>query len=172
MESRPKEVILAAAKLAIGMVTSRDDAELAVRRILLCGYLRHDVSLIMTENTQKRCFIQRGSGDSPAHAFGAAVAVSVVVPGLGLVVAGPIAAAVAGVTCGGCDGLTGVLIGAGIPEQRARFYEGCLADGGILIGVYAANARSAEAIETILEDFSGVQIRTTSVGRRAFDSYF
>ena len=162
---------MVAAKLAIGLVTSQEDAEVAVRRIVLCGYPRHDISLIMTESTQKQCVVPRGIHNASVHAFGAAVAASVVVPGLGLVVAGPIAAAVAGATCGGSGGLAGLLIGAGAPEPRARLYESCVVDGGILIGVYATGALEAEAIERILDDFSGTQIRSTSVGRRAFDSY-
>ena len=59
-----------------------------------------------------------GVGATLAAIF--AVGSNVVVPGLGLVVAGPIAAALAGAGAGGATGgLVGALVGAGIPEERA-----------------------------------------------------
>ena len=60
-----------------------------------------------------------GVGAALAALF--AVGTVVVVPGLGLVLAGPIAAALAGAGAGGVTGgLIGALIGAGIPEGESR----------------------------------------------------
>src|SRR4029077_4906852 len=54
----------------------------------------------------------------------AAVGTAIAIPGLGLLVAGPIAAALAGAGAGGVTGgLIGLLIGTGIPEHRAKVYE-------------------------------------------------
>ena len=71
-----------------------------------------------------------GKGSAIGGGIGAAlgaifaIGTSIVVPGLGLVVAGPIAAALAGAGAGGATGgLVGALIGAGIPEDRAKLYE-------------------------------------------------
>ena len=48
-----------------------------------------------------------------------AVGSTIAVPGLGLVVAGPIAAALAGAGAGAAaGGLIGAMVGAGIPEDR------------------------------------------------------
>lgn len=78
----------------------------------------------------------------------AAVGTSLAIPGLGLVVAGPIAAALAGAGAGGATGgLLGALVGAGIPEERVRHYEAGLARGGILLGVQARSLEDAEFIE-------------------------
>lgn len=78
----------------------------------------------------------------------AAVGTSLAIPGLGLVVAGPIAAALAGAGAGGATGgLLGALVGAGIPEERVRHYEEGLARGGILLGVQAHSPEDAETIE-------------------------
>jgi hypothetical protein len=162
---------VAGSKLAIGLVTTRDEAEVAVRRIMFCGYRRQDISLLMSESTRKRCCPKAARDTASASAFGAAVATSVVVPGLGVVVAGPIAAALASAVWTGTGGVACVLVSAGIPEKQACFYELCLLDGGILVGLYARTEKDAELVEMILEDFSGIQVRSSSTGRRAFDSY-
>ena len=65
-----------------------------------------------------------------------AAAATVAVPGLGLLVAGPIAAALAGAGAGAVvGGGIGALVGAGIPEERVKEYESGLKEGGILMGV-------------------------------------
>ena len=57
-------------------------------------------------------------------------------PGLGLLVAGPIAAALAGAGAGAvAGGAIGALVGAGIPEERVKEYESGLKKGGIVMGV-------------------------------------
>jgi hypothetical protein len=66
----------------------------------------------------------------------AAVGTSIAIPGLGLVIAGPLAAAIAGAGAGGAaGGLVGALVGWGIPEERVKRYESGIKNGGILMGV-------------------------------------
>lgn len=78
----------------------------------------------------------------------AVVGTSLTVPGLGLVVAGPLAAALAGAGAGGATGgLIGALVGAGIPEERVRHYEEGLRRGGILMGVQVRSQEDAEYFE-------------------------
>jgi len=82
------------------------------------------------------------------------------VPGLGLVLAGPIAAALAGAGAGGVTGgLIGALIGAGIPEERAAGYERGLKQGGILIGTRARDDKHAEEIERDFGTYGGTDVR-------------
>ncbi len=58
------------------------------------------------------------------------------IPGLGLVVAGPIAAGLAGAGAGGITGgLMGSLIGWGISEDKAKIIESEIKSGGIMLGV-------------------------------------
>jgi hypothetical protein len=65
-----------------------------------------------------------------------AAAATVAVPGIGLVVAGPIPAALAGAGAGAVTGgAIGALVGAGIPEDRIKEHESGLKEGGIVIGV-------------------------------------
>ena len=84
----------------------------------------------------------------------AAVGTSLVLPGLGLVIAGPLAAAIAG--AGGVTaGLVGALIGWGIPEDRLKDYEQGINDGGILIGVKARSDNDARQFENDWKQNSG-----------------
>jgi hypothetical protein len=69
-----------------------------------------------------------------------------VVPGLALLAAGPIVATLAGLGAGAAaGGVTGALIGLGIPEHEARFFNEQLEHGGILVGVYSHSDRANEA---------------------------
>jgi uncharacterized protein (TIGR02271 family) len=63
-------------------------------------------------------------------------------PGLGLLVAGPLAGALVGAGAGGAaGGLIGAMVGSGIPEDRAKEYEAGVKEGGIVMGF---NPRSDE----------------------------
>src|ERR671939_1082281 len=90
----------------------------------------------------------------------AAVGTNIVLPGIGLVVAGPLAAALAGAGAGGAaGGLVGALIGAGIPEHRAKVYDASLRAGGILIGVESKTDEEADKLEELLTDLGAEYIR-------------
>jgi hypothetical protein len=76
----------------------------------------------------------------------AAIGRSIAIPGLGVVIAGPIAAALAG--AGGLTGgIIGALIGWGIPEERAKLYEFDLKYGDIVLGVIPRNDDAAADFE-------------------------
>ena len=65
----------------------------------------------------------------------AAVGTTLVLPGLGLVIAGPIAAAVAGAGAGAAGGgLVGALAGWSVPEERVKVYGERLKKRGFLWG--------------------------------------
>ena len=77
-----------------------------------------------------------------AVAAGLAAVGSITIPGLALVAAGPLVAALAGLGAGAAaGGLTGALIGLGIPEHEAKFFHKEIEKGGILVGVYAHEDR-------------------------------
>ena len=78
----------------------------------------------------------------------AAIGTSVALPGLGLIIAGPLAAALAGAGAGGLTGgLVGALVGSGIPEEHAAEYEQGIKNGGIVMGVKPRNAEDAQYFE-------------------------
>ncbi|MES2831053.1 MAG: hypothetical protein V4695_03565 [Pseudomonadota bacterium] len=152
-----------------GLFKDRDSAERAYDSLSARGYDKKDVNLVMSDETRKQHFSSDDSaqtelGSKAAEGAGiggaiggtigaiaaaiAAVGTSIVVPGLGLVVAGPLAAALAGAGAGGVTGgLLGALIGWGIPEERVKHYEEGIKNGGILMGVKPRSSDDAQYLE-------------------------
>src|SRR5262249_5298473 len=144
---------MAKARLVTGLFKSKVAAEAAVDAIMKKGFTRDDISVLMSDATRNKEFALQtishaadglGIGGAIGGAVGAVLAALVAVgttlflPGINLVSAGPIAAALAGAGAGGATGgLIGALIGAGIPEYRAKVYDAEIRGGGILIGVEA-----------------------------------
>ncbi len=150
-----------------GLFRDRESAENAYRSLSERGYEKDDVNVVMSDDTRKKHF---GDGDDSelgskaleglgaGAAIGgtvggllaaiAAIGTSIAIPGLGLVVAGPLAAALAGAGAGGLTGgLVGSLIGAGIPEEHAKHYEEGVRNGGIYMGVNSRTDEDAEYFE-------------------------
>ena|ERR1051326_1110082 len=163
------------AKLVTGLFKNRVAAETAVDAVIKRGYSRNDISVLMSEATQTKEFALEtktqtaagaGVGGAVGGTIGAvlagllAVGSNIILPGLGLVVAGPIAAALAGAGAGAATGgLIGALIGAGIPEHRAKVYEAGVREGGILIGVETRSAKDADNLEKLFEDLGAQSVR-------------
>lgn len=168
-------------RMVTGLFHDRDSAESAYQALGERGYDKNDVNLVMSDETRKRHFSGSGQetelGNKAAEGAGvggaiggtigaiaaavAAVGTSIAIPGLGLVVAGPIAAALAGAGAGGATGgLIGALVGAGIPEERVKHYEEGIKNGGILMGVKARSNEDAQHFEQRWNSAQGEQIRT------------
>src|SRR2546421_1726156 len=164
------------ATLVTGLFKSRTAAEAAVDALVKRGYTRDEISVLMSDATRSKEFAVEtrshaadgaGIGGAVGGTIGAvlaaivAVGTSIAIPGLGLVVAGPIAAALAGAGAGGATGgLIGLLIGTGIPEHRAKVYDTEVRGGGILLGVEAKTSDEVEKLETLLEDIGAEYVRT------------
>lgn len=140
-----------------GLFYDRESAERAYQVMSDRGYDTNDLNLVMSHETRKTHFPDDGPvttelgskaaegagiGGALGGTLGAIVAAltaagtSIALPGLGLVIAGPLAAAAAGAGAGGAaGGLIGALVGWGIPEERIKRYENGLKEGGILMGV-------------------------------------
>jgi outer membrane lipoprotein SlyB len=150
--------------LVTGLFNDRDSAERAYQSVESRGYSRDDVNLMMTDETRDRHFGEgtpdtelgskalegAGAGSAIGGTLGAiiggiaAIGTNVLIPGLGLVVWGPIAAALTGAGAGGLTGgLIGALVGSGIPEEHATEYESGVKNGGIFMGVNARNDEDA-----------------------------
>lgn len=156
--------------MVTGMFRDRESAENAYNSTINRGYTKDDVNLLMSDETRNKYFKNEGEvvetelgskaleGAGAGSAIGgtlgaviagiAAIGTSVVIPGLGLIVAGPLAAALAGAGAGGLTGgLVGALIGAGIPEERAKLYDEGVRNGGIVMGVNPRNDEDAAYFE-------------------------
>lgn len=129
-------------------------AESAYNAAIKRGYKPEDINILMSDDTRKKYYgstlVKTETGDKSVQGLaiggavggtalgliGAIVALSstIVVPGLGLVIAGPLAAGLVGAGAGSITGgLVGALIGAGIPEERAKIYENGLKKGGVVL---------------------------------------
>ena len=151
-------------KLVTAIFHSRSAAEMAVDELNRAGFAPEDVSLLMSDSTRGREFAVKKSTKVPegtatgatvggvigAVAAGLAAVGSLAIPGLALVAAGPVVAALAGLGAGAAaGGLTGALIGLGLPEHEAKFYDKEIEKGGILVGVYAHDDRQKSAREIL-----------------------
>lgn len=153
--------------MVTGLFPDRASAEAAYNAAHARGYSKDDVNLVMSDDTRTRHFgdgslggKETELGNKAAEGAGiggaiggtvgailagiAAVGTSLALPGLGLVIAGPLAAAIAGAGAGAAGGgLVGALIGWNIPEERVKEYEQGIKNGGILMGVKTRNNEDA-----------------------------
>lgn len=155
-------------RLVTGMFPDRASAEAAYGSLTSRGYGEKDVNLVMSDATRDKHFAGAGTetelGNKAAEGAGiggaiggtigaiaaavAAVGTSLALPGLGLVIAGPLAAAIAGAGAGAAGGgLVGALIGWNMPEERVKEYEDGIKNGGILMGLRTKNDDDAAHFE-------------------------
>jgi hypothetical protein len=153
-------------RMLTGLFRDRESAERAYKGLSDRGYGKDDVNLLMSEDTRKKYFADQdselgtkaweGAGKGAAIGGGvgatlgaiAAIGTTLALPGLGLLIAGPIAAALAGGGAGALTGgLVGALVGNGIPEEHAKHYEKGIKEGGIVMGVNPRNTEDADYFE-------------------------
>jgi uncharacterized protein YjbJ (UPF0337 family) len=169
--------------LVTGMYNSPDAAGRAYQDLTTRhGYKPEEVSVLMSDESRKRHFgdvkpgkefsqgtkaaegagVGGGIGMGIGAALGAVLAVgsTIAIPGLGLVVAGPIAAALAGAGAGGATGgIIGALVGAGIPEERAVEYERGIKEGGIVLGTHARDDKHAADLQREYQTWGATDVR-------------
>lgn len=162
-----------------GMFSDRADAETAYSSMKDRGYNDDDISVMMSDQTRDSWYADgdadtelgskalegTGVGSAVGGTLGAiiggiaAIGSNLVLPGVGLIVAGPLAAALAGAGAGGLTGgLVGALIGSGIPEERAALYEEGVKNGGVVFGVNPRNDEDADYFENEFKNNKGQHI--------------
>lgn len=154
-------------KMLTAAFRRRSDAAAAHDWLMARGYSSSDINVLMSDSTrsalrEEHAPISAGSHAAEGVATGgaigtavgatlaalAAVGTSLVVPGLGIVVAGPIVAALAGGGAGAVTGgLVGGLVGLGIPQSNAQSYETILKEGGVIFGVTPHTDEDSSSIE-------------------------
>lgn len=166
-------------QILTGLFRSREAAEKAYNSLKNRGYSDHEINVLMSDQTRDKYYKNTpetelgnkalegtGAGAAIGGTLGAiiggiaAIGTNVILPGLGLVVAGPLAAALAGAGAGGiAGGLVGALIGWGIPEERAKIYEKGIQEGGTVVGVTPRTDEDAEYFEKEWRDtYSGEHV--------------
>ncbi len=153
-------------RMLSGLFNDRDSADRTYSTLRDRGYTDDDINILSSDETRDSWFSDAdhadtelgskalegtGVGSAVGGTLGAiiggiaAIGSNVILPGIGLVVAGPLAAALAGAGAGGLTGgLVGALIGSGIPEERAQVYEEGIKNGGMVVGFNPKNDEDAE----------------------------
>jgi hypothetical protein len=164
--------------MVTGLFRDRESAERAYNSVTTRGYNDKDVNLLMSDETRDKHFVEgretelgnkalegAGTGAAIGGTVGAtlaaiaAIGTTLALPGLGLLVAGPIAAGLAGAGAGGATGgIIGALVGAGIPEERVKHYEKGLKEGGIVMGVEPRSDEDAEYFEREWKSHRGEEV--------------
>lgn len=92
---------------------------------------------------------------------------ALLVPGLEpLSAAGPVLGLLSGAGAGlGFGGLTGALVGAGIPEYEAKRYSGAKKKAGILVSVHCDDNSWSKTARRILKQAGGADITSTREAR-------
>jgi hypothetical protein len=167
-------------RVLTGMFRDRESTENAYNTLHERGYTSDDINLIMSDDTRKTHYANdisdeteigtkaaehAGKGSAIGGTIGAiagviaAIGTSVVIPGLGILIAGPIAAGLAGAGAGGlAGGIIGALVGSGIPEARAKLYESGVKEGNVVISVTPKNAEDAEYLSNKWRENRGEEI--------------
>ena len=150
-----------------GLFKDKDSTEGAYRSLRDRGYSDDEINVLMSDQTRDKYYANdpdsalgdktlegTGVGSAVGGTLGAiiggiaAIGTNLVLPGLGLVVWGPVAAALAGAGAGGLTGgLVGALIGHGIPEHDAKRYEEGINNGGVVMGVTPRSTEDASYLE-------------------------
>jgi hypothetical protein len=168
-------------KMVTAVFRDRANAQLAYDELISRGYTPKEINVLMSDATRAAYYptqhetIKPGSAAVEGIAAGgvigtavgatlaaiAAIAPAVAFPGLGIVIAGPVVAALAGGGAGAvAGGVLGGLIGLGIPESNAKAYEAALRAGGVVVGVAPHNGEGASDIIHLFEEHRGENVCT------------
>lgn len=156
-----------------GLFNTPAAASSAVRLLESRGVSSSDISLVAAEGTRRDSFgIETKSKAAEGAAIGAGLggAVGALIAGLttvgaiatggvGLLVAGPLVAALAGAGAGAAaGGAVGTVVGLNIPENEIKFYDEAFRKGSVLVGVQCHSADDEETIESALKSAGATKV--------------
>lgn len=148
------------------------DVENVVTELHQKGFTDQEISVVMTDKRKQELLQHVGASKLPegvatgaavggilgAIAAGLAAIGTITLPGVGLLAAGPVVAALAGGGAGAAlGGLTGALVGWGIPEEEAKLYENQIKQGNVLISVNAT-VTQVETVKSIFNKYRAQNI--------------
>jgi len=166
-----------------GIYHEQQNLEHGVEMLKQAGFRSTDISVLLPENVGNKDFghvkeskapegavAGAGSGALVGGALGWLAGIgALAIPGIGpFLAAGPIVAMLSGAGAVGIlGGLTGALIGAGIPEYVAKRYEGRVRKGGILMSVHCDDSDWSSRAKRLLGETGAEDI--SSSGEAAAD---
>ncbi len=144
-------------KAVFGIVRTRAESRALISALESSGFSESDVSVLFPGHGQTRDFaialgtksaegalVGGATGGLAAAALGLAAGIGMItLPGLGLLVAaGPLLATLSAAGVGGLLGaIVGGVVGLGVPELRAKAYEGKLRGGNIVVVLHTEDSR-------------------------------
>ncbi len=158
---------------------SRDQAGEIVAALQQANFPNSDISVLLPDDVgpledlpeesvsevPEDAAIGAASGGLLGGALGWLAGIGVLaIPGVGpFIAAGPIMAAISGAVLGGAVGtFTGILVGMGIPESRAQYYEDRLREGNTLLSVETMGDDEVDRVKAIYKDTDAVDIMVSS----------
>jgi hypothetical protein len=147
---------------------SAAQTEVIMRQLKNSGFSGNDISVLMADKAGTRDFAHEHNTKAPegtAAGVGTGVVLggalgwlagigALAIPGLGpFIAAGPIMAALSGAAVvGTLGGVTGALVGMGIPEFEARRFEGRVKSGSSLISIHCDDSDEISRAKEICEN--------------------
>ena len=128
--------------ILLGIFSKQKDADDALFELADAGFVGDEISVVTKDDTVKKYRSTADGGEAIATGgilgglAGLLIAATpVVLPGVGILVAGPLTV-LTGLTLGAVTGgLLGALVEAGVSEDQARSYERRIKTGEVLLGV-------------------------------------
>ena len=155
--------------LVLASYSNVRDAEAAVRALIDASFGADDISIIardegraqqVADDTGADVGKGAGIGALTGGVLGALAgllvgATALTIPGIGIVIAGPLAAILGGAGIGAVGGgLIGALTAAGVSEDEARYYHDRLEAGDVVVAV-AAGDREVRARDILRAGMAG-----------------
>ena len=155
-------------KTILGIFPKHEDADRALFHLKDEGFKASEVSVIAREDTMKKYRAEEadnaGTGVLTGGVLGGLAglliaATPVIVPGLGLLVAGPLTLLASFATGALAGGLIGALIDMGVSEDTAKSYENKIKNGEVLLAVNASD-KDESKVQRILKDHNAEELTT------------
>jgi hypothetical protein len=154
-------------KAVFGIYSNRLNAERGVDALAASGFSHSDISVLLPDQESTREFAHEKNTKAPEGATAGAVSGgalggtfgflagvgALAIPGVGpFIAAGPLLATFGGIGIGASiGGVTGALVGMGMPEYEAKRYEGRLKEGGILLSVHCDTGDEISRAKDVLK---------------------
>jgi hypothetical protein len=165
-------------KAVFGILRTQAEAEGLIAKLEATGFAESDVSVLFPGHRQARDFaIALGNKSSEAGLLGG-IALgllggaigflggmgAITFPGLGLLAAaGPLFAMLSGLGVGAVLGaISGAVVGLGIPELRAKAYEGKLRGGTIVLVLHTEDSRQITIAKQIFRASGAEDVSVTT----------
>jgi hypothetical protein len=158
-----------------GVFASVELSQLAVQKLLRAGFPPAEIQVVGKDTPHRHDVVNAETSDAARGAatgaavggvFAAVCAGALALPGVNVIAAAPVLAALAGGGAGAAaGGVVGLLIGSATGHQVAEEYEHALDEGRVLVAVHTDRAHALKAREALLG--AGGKAISDSVHRNA-----